>query len=81
MTRDFNVRFCERLRGKFPRSTYHFGMKAYIGVDADSGLVHTVTTTAANESDVEQVADLLHGKEQHVWADSGYRGAPARVDR
>ena len=43
---------------------YYFGMKAHIGVDADSGLVHTVTTTAANESDVEQVADLLHGKEQ-----------------
>ncbi|MEO5689940.1 MAG: IS5 family transposase [Burkholderiaceae bacterium] len=60
---------------------WHFGMKASIGVDADSGLVHTVTTTAANESDVEQVADLLHGKEQQVWADSGYRGAPARMDR
>ena len=54
---------------------WHFGMKAHIGVDADSGLVHTVTTTAANEADVEQIADLLHGKEQHVWADSGYRGA------
>lgn len=60
---------------------WYFGMKAHIGVDADSGLVHTVTTTAANESDVEQVADLLHGKEQQVWADSGYRGAPVRVDR
>ncbi len=60
---------------------WYFGMKAHIGVDADSGLVHTVTTTAANESDVEQVADLLHGKEQQVWADSGYRGASARVDR
>lgn len=58
---------------------WHFGMKAHIGVDADSGLVHTVTTTAANEADVEQVADLLHGKEQRVWADSGYRGAPARL--
>jgi IS5 family transposase len=58
---------------------WHFGMKAHIGVDADSGLVHTVTTTPANEADVEQVADLLHGKEQQVWADSGYRGAPARV--
>jgi IS5 family transposase len=60
---------------------WHFGMKAHIGVDADSGLVHTVTTTAANEADVEQVADLLHGKEEHVWADSGYRGAQSRVDR
>jgi IS5 family transposase len=60
---------------------WYFGMKAHIGVDADSGLVHTVTTTPANESDVEQVADLLHGKEEHVYADSGYRGAASRVDR
>jgi IS5 family transposase len=60
---------------------WHFGMKAHIGVDADSGLVHTVTTTSANEADVEQVADLLHGKEQQVWADSGYRGAQTRVQR
>ena len=60
---------------------WYFGMKAHIGVDADSGLVHTLTTTAANESDVEQVADLLHGKERVVYADSGYRGAASRVDR
>jgi IS5 family transposase len=60
---------------------WHFGMKAHIGVDADSGLVHTVTTTAAHEADVNQVADLLHGKEKQVWADSGYRGAPNRVER
>ena len=60
---------------------WHFGMKAHIAVDAESGLVHTVTTTAANEADVEQIADLLHGKEQQVWADSGYRGAAKRVAR
>ena len=60
---------------------WFFGMKAHIGVDAESGLVHSVTTTAANEADVEQVADLLHGKEEQVWADSGYRGAHSRVDR
>jgi IS5 family transposase len=57
------------------------GTSAEFAVDADSGLVHTVTTTAANEADIEQIADLLHGKEQHVRADSGYRGAQARVDR
>lgn len=56
-------------------------MKAHIGVDADSGLVHTVTPTAANEADFEQVGDLLHGREKQVWADSGYRGAQSRVDR
>jgi IS5 family transposase len=60
---------------------WHFGMKAHIAVDAESGLVHTVTATAANEADVEPVADLLHGKEEQVWADSGYRGAQARVKR
>ena len=58
---------------------WFFGMKAHIGVDADSGLVHTVCTTPANEADVEQVADLLHGKEREVWADSGYRGAQKRL--
>lgn len=58
---------------------WHFEMKAHIAVDAESGLVHTVTTTAANEADVEQVADLLHGREEEVWADSGYRGAQVRV--
>ena len=60
---------------------WHFGMKAHIAVDAESGLVHTVTTTPANEADVEQITDLLHGKEEQVWADSGYRGAAKRVKR
>jgi IS5 family transposase len=60
---------------------WYFGMKAHIAVDAESGLVHTVTTTPANEADVEQIADLLHGKEEQVWADSGYRGAAKRVKR
>ena len=45
MTRECHVRFCERLRGKFPRPTYHFGMKTHIGADAASGLVHTVIGT------------------------------------
>jgi IS5 family transposase len=60
---------------------WHFGMKAHIGVDADSGLVHTVTTTPANEADVEQVDELLHGKEEVVHADAGYTGAQTRVGR
>lgn len=53
----------------------YFGMKAHIGVDAESGLVHTVTTTAANVADVVEVAELLHGKEKTVHADAGYMGA------
>jgi IS5 family transposase len=60
---------------------YYFGMKAHIGVDVESGLVHTVTTTAANAADVTQVADLLHGKEKSVHADAGYIGAQKRVLR
>jgi UDP-N-acetylglucosamine 2-epimerase len=60
---------------------WYFGMKAHIGVDADSGLVHTVATTPANEADVEVVHELLHGKEQVVHADSGYTGADKRVQR
>ncbi len=58
---------------------WYFGMKAHIGVDAESGLVHTVTTTAANAADVTQVEDLLHGKEKVVHADAGYIGADKRV--
>jgi IS5 family transposase len=57
---------------------WHFGMKAHIGVDADSGLVHTVIGTAANVSDVTQGHALLHGQEQVVFADAGYQGAPKR---
>ena len=59
---------------------WHFGMKAHIGVDADSGLVHTVTTTAANAHDITQAAALLHGQEQEVFADSGYRGVHKREE-
>ncbi len=60
---------------------YYFGMKAHIGADESSGLVHTVVTTAANESDVAQVADLLHGKEARVHSDAGYQGAQGYVKR
>jgi transposase, IS5 family len=59
---------------------WHFGMKAHIGVDADSGLVHTVTTTAANAHDITQAAALLHGQEEVVFADSGYRGVHKREE-
>jgi len=59
---------------------WHFGMKAHIGADADSGLVHTVTTTAANAHDVTQAAALLHGQESDVFADSGYRGVDKRQE-
>lgn len=50
-------------------------MKADIGVDADSWLVHTLTGTTANAHDVTQACELQHGEEADVYADSGYRGA------
>ena len=53
---------------------WHFGMKAHIGVDADSGIVHTVVGTAANESDVKHGPSLLHGAETSVHGDAGYVG-------
>lgn len=58
---------------------WHFGMKAHIGVDAESGLVHSVFTTPANESDVVHTGELLHGKEEVVLGDSGYLGAQEHV--
>jgi IS5 family transposase len=58
---------------------WYFGMKAHIGVDGDSGLVHTVVTTAANAGDVTQVENLLHGDETTVHADAGYTGAEKRL--
>jgi transposase, IS5 family len=59
---------------------WHFGMKAHIGVDAESGLVHTVVGTAANVSDVTQGHALLHGQEEVVFADAGYQGADKRPE-
>lgn len=50
---------------------WHFGMKAHIGVDADSGLMHTVVGTAANVNDVTQAHALVHGHESDVFADAG----------
>ena len=49
-----------------------FGMRARIGIDADSGLVHMVTTTATNGNHITQALALLHGEEEMVFADSGY---------
>ena len=59
---------------------WHFGMKAHIGVDADSGLVHTVVGTAANVNDVTQAHALVHGEENHVLADAGYQGVDKRAE-
>jgi transposase, IS5 family len=59
---------------------WHFGMKAHIGVDVASGVVHPLTGTAANEADITQMAALLHGQEEAVFADAGYTGADKRAE-
>ncbi len=59
---------------------WYFGMKAHIGADRDSKLVHTVVVTAANASDISKTAELLHGKETQVHADAGYIGVEKREE-
>ena len=61
-------------------NTWHFGYKAHIGVDKDSGLVHTVEATSANVHDVIETSKLLTGEEKVVYGDSGYLGAGKRDD-
>jgi IS5 family transposase len=58
---------------------WHFGMKAHIGVDGDSGLTHTLVTTAANVNDVTQAQELLHGEERIAVGDAGYQGVEKRA--
>lgn len=55
-------------------SQWYFGMKAHIGVDSKSKLIHSVTATAANVHDSVILEDLLHGDETRVWGDSAYTG-------
>ena len=59
---------------------WYFGMKAHIGVDADSGLVHTVSGTSGNVNDVIEANSLLHGEEVNAFGDAGYQGAAKRPD-
>ena len=59
---------------------WHFGMKAHIGVDASSGLVHSLAASAANDSDIAHTHQLLHGQESIVFADAGYTGVEKRAE-
>ena len=59
---------------------WYFGMKAHIGVDADSGLVHTVRGTSGHVNDVIEANSLLHGDETDAFGDAGYQGASKRPD-
>ncbi|MDQ2734752.1 MAG: IS5 family transposase [Pseudomonadota bacterium] len=59
---------------------WYFGMKAHIGVDARSGLVHTVVGTSANVSDLNVAGQLLHGDEEVAFGDAGYQGVHKRPE-
>ena len=59
---------------------WYFGMKAHIGADRDSKLVHTIVVTAAHVADITKTAELLHGQEKQVHADAGYTGVEKRAE-
>jgi IS5 family transposase len=59
---------------------WFFGMKMHIGVDEALGIVHSISTTAANVHDITETANLLHGEEQCVWGDAGYQGVHKRSE-
>ena len=59
---------------------WRFGMKVHIGADAQTGVVHSVTTTPANVHDVTEAHRLLHGGEIRVWGDAGYQGVDKRAE-
>ena len=60
---------------------WHFGMKAHIGVDVESGgLVHTAIGTATKVNDVTRAGNLLHGEEIDAWGDAGYQGVNKREE-
>jgi IS5 family transposase len=59
---------------------WYYGMKVHIGVDKDSGLIHSVVTTAANVHDLTPAAGLLHGDEKVVYGDAGYQGIAKRPE-
>jgi IS5 family transposase len=58
---------------------WYFGMKAHLGVDSRSKLIHTVAATPANTADSTVLPDLLHGSETRVWGDQAYRGQRAVI--
>jgi IS5 family transposase len=58
---------------------WYFGMKAHVGVDKKTKLIHSVAATPANTADGNMVEQLLHGGETHVWGDAAYAGRTERI--
>jgi IS5 family transposase len=61
---------CQTRKGK----QWYFGMKAHIGVDSATKVIHSLVATAANVAECTILPDLLHGNETRVWGDQAYRG-------
>ena len=61
-------------------SQWHFGMKAHIGVDSETGIVHSMSATSANVHDVTEAHKLLHGDGMVVWGDAAYQGVHKREE-
>jgi IS5 family transposase len=57
---------------------WHFGMKVHIGVDSQSGLVHSASVTSGNVHDSQELPNLLHGQETRLYGDCAYRGEKQR---
>jgi IS5 family transposase len=58
---------------------WYFGMKAHVGVDSRTKVIHSVVATAANVADATVLPDLLHGEETKVWGDQAYRGQSEKM--
>src|SRR5579859_6723278 len=58
---------------------WYFGMKAHVGVDSKTKIIHTAVATAANVADSAVLPDLLHGEETRVWGDQAYQGQTAVI--
>ena len=67
------------MRSTRKNGQWHFGMKAHVGVDAETKLIHSVEATAANVPDSKVMGELLHGHETEVWGDQAYQGQTERI--
>ena len=78
-TKNRSVERDPEMRSTRKNGQWHFGMKAHVGVDAGTKLIHSVEATAANVHDSRVMGDLLHGQETEVWGDQAYQGQTKRI--
>jgi IS5 family transposase len=65
---------CQSKKG----NQWYFGMKLHIGVDSQTGLIHSASVTPGNVHDSQELPNLLHGDETRLYGDSAYRGQNQR---